>query len=99
MLFGGKKTNSDVEERLARVERGLKALELDWESVLERLQARLAKLGRTRQRLEELTAKDDPEPDVLPQTTGAARTLDPISQRILARRSRIAAASTKETEQ
>jgi predicted nuclease with TOPRIM domain len=96
MFFRRKAANRDLEERLDRVERGLKALEMDWSDILDRLQQRLAKLGRTRQRLEELQAQEhSPESIQQPPLQG----LDPISERILRRRNRITSHRAEETEQ
>lgn len=79
----------DLEERLAKVERRLMDVELEWQSVHDKLVTLVARYNKRAQRAAELEPPAEPA-NVTPTGPPIATShLDPISQRILNRRQRM----------
>jgi len=85
----------DLDERLSTVEREMKALKMEWEDTYDRLRRvvqRVAKRAEIVERAER--AQGEQETEGAEENTGLATPvvpgLDPISQKILARRHRLA---------
>lgn len=87
MRFWGqsaKNETSDVLERLERVERRLKDIELEWENFFDKARRMLQRISKRAERVEEFERREETPPTQTPEP----KVLDPISARILARRSR-----------
>lgn len=89
---------NELEERVATLERVTKRLQMEWADTLESLRQRLARTVRAANRLEAL--ERSPNADV--EAAGVEpppSTLDPVSERILARRRRLSVHRSEEVEQ
>jgi hypothetical protein len=89
VLFGREKDLKDlqdVKDTLGDVQRQLRMLQLEWADTLDRLKTMMHRAIKERQRAEAA----GPEETESPAAEPPGEQLDPISQRILARRNRLA---------
>lgn len=89
-----READNTVSDRLAEVERALRLLQLEWADTLDRLTSKMNRIARERQRLEEVQRESGESVQHLSDEDVAAGSghlphLDPVSERILARRNRL----------
>jgi hypothetical protein len=76
------------QDRLSEVERQLRMLQLEWADTLDLLKRQMHRVIKERQRAE-AAMPDEPESPPGETVTQGTPQLDPISERILARRNRL----------
>jgi hypothetical protein len=87
-MWGDLKRLRSAEERLDALEREMKAIQLEWSNVYDKVRTTLAKLAKR----EERAAKEEPEPNVISgsQTpTSLTPRAQEVQRQILARRNRL----------
>jgi hypothetical protein len=85
----GSKADKDMVDRLETLERTVKGLRLEWEDAYDKMRTLTARFVKRAQRIEQHEEEEQQESGSPTGSPTVARTLDPISQRILDRRRRL----------
>lgn len=92
-LDGEPEVLEGLKTRMADLERSFKMLQLEWADALDRLKSMMHRTIKERQLREKMAVEDGEEIEEGAPTLNATGQLDPVSERILARRNRIAGRS------
>jgi uncharacterized protein (UPF0335 family) len=89
MWFSGAKRLNDMEERLWRLERDQKALQMDWESAYDKMRTLTARFVKRAEVIEKSERAEQTEQETATGSTTVSSAADPITRRILERRARM----------
>ena len=88
MWWKSTRREKDIVERLETLERAMKALYLDWDDAYDKMRTLTARFTKRAQQIEKHEAEVDPVNASRTGSTTVSSALDPVSRRILDRRSR-----------
>jgi phage shock protein A len=89
MWFKAKREKRELEERLEKVERAIAGLRLDWEETYDKMVKLVQRYTKRAEVIAQSEEQAQPANGSLTGSTTATKQLDPMSKRILERRSRI----------
>jgi len=94
-LFISTRKVKELQERVDKLETAFKSLDLEWSSTYDKFRSILARIAKREERLRVASEEDSPAGSQEAGSAEPASSLDPISQRILARRNRLSQRSTQ----
>jgi chromosome segregation ATPase len=94
-LFISTRKVKELQDRVDKLETAFKSLDLEWSSTYDKFRSILARIAKREERLRDANEVNSPAGFQEAEANPPASSLDPISQRILARRNRIAQRSTQ----
>ena len=98
MWWKSTRKEKDIVERLETLERAMKALYLDWDDAYDKMRTLTARFTKRAQQIEKHEAEAEPVNASRTGSTIVSSALDPVSRRILERRSRYFHSSKDEEE-